>query len=270
MLSKSPRIAIPSGPVVRASAAMAFATASSAGAAATASWFDSPRQISPSRAIASRCARSDGHRRHDRDAEVAHVPGRLLERGGVDPQKRQRSPVAKEVRGDRRALGFRHIGRQRLLNGDDALIERQALQLGRRQVQPRQRLHRRSAAPRCLGEAAWSASWWPVRSRPSTRRPARPPRSAPARSRRSCAAIAPSWPGCRPVRDWSGSSPRLRPGRPRPQRRPPASPLGKSPRAGRWPPPSRATAARSRDCRPRRRPRVRRAPAGRRPPRAGR
>ena len=53
MLSKSPRIAMPSGPVRLATAAMAFATASSAGAAATASWFDSPRQISPSREIAS-------------------------------------------------------------------------------------------------------------------------------------------------------------------------------------------------------------------------
>jgi hypothetical protein len=44
---------MPSGPVVRATAAMASATASSAGAAATASWFDSPRQIRPSREIAS-------------------------------------------------------------------------------------------------------------------------------------------------------------------------------------------------------------------------
>ncbi|UOA27206.1 Valine--tRNA ligase [Pseudosulfitobacter sp. DSM 107133] len=48
-----PRIAIPSGPVRLATAAIALATASSAGAAATASWFDSPRQIRPSREIAS-------------------------------------------------------------------------------------------------------------------------------------------------------------------------------------------------------------------------
>ncbi len=53
IFSKSVPIAIPSGPVVRATAAMAFATASSAGAAATASWFESPRQISPSREMAS-------------------------------------------------------------------------------------------------------------------------------------------------------------------------------------------------------------------------
>ena len=53
MLSKSLRIAMPRGPVRLATAAMASATASNAGAAATASWFDSPRQISPSREIAS-------------------------------------------------------------------------------------------------------------------------------------------------------------------------------------------------------------------------
>jgi hypothetical protein len=53
MLSKSSRIARPSGPVVRDTAAMAFATASSAGAKATASWLASPRQISPSRDNAS-------------------------------------------------------------------------------------------------------------------------------------------------------------------------------------------------------------------------
>jgi hypothetical protein len=44
---------MPSGPVRLATAAMASATASNAGAAATASWFDSPRQMSPSREIAS-------------------------------------------------------------------------------------------------------------------------------------------------------------------------------------------------------------------------
>lgn len=53
ILSNRPPIAIPSGPVRLATAAMAFATASSAGAAATASWFDRPRQIRPSREIAS-------------------------------------------------------------------------------------------------------------------------------------------------------------------------------------------------------------------------
>jgi hypothetical protein len=52
-LSNTVRIAVPSGPVVRATAAMASATASSAGAAATASWFESPRQIRPRREIAS-------------------------------------------------------------------------------------------------------------------------------------------------------------------------------------------------------------------------
>lgn len=44
---------MPSGPVRLATAAMVLATALSAGAAATASWFDSPRQISPSREMAS-------------------------------------------------------------------------------------------------------------------------------------------------------------------------------------------------------------------------
>jgi len=53
MLSNRPRIAMPSGPVRLATAAIAFATASSAGAAATASWFDRPRHIRPSREIAS-------------------------------------------------------------------------------------------------------------------------------------------------------------------------------------------------------------------------
>ena len=44
---------MPRGPVARAAAAIASATDSSAGAAATASWFESPRQIRPSREIAS-------------------------------------------------------------------------------------------------------------------------------------------------------------------------------------------------------------------------
>jgi hypothetical protein len=46
-------MAMPSGPVRLATAAMASATASSAGAAATANWFESPRQTSPSREMAS-------------------------------------------------------------------------------------------------------------------------------------------------------------------------------------------------------------------------
>ena len=100
---------MPSGPVVRASAAMAFATASSAGAAATASWFESPRQISPSREIASLVALDAvGVRLGDHDAEVAHVLGRLAQRRGVDPRHGDRALLAEELAGDRGALGHGH------------------------------------------------------------------------------------------------------------------------------------------------------------------
>ena len=44
---------MPSGPVRLATNAIASATASSAGAAATASWLESPRQMKPRREIAS-------------------------------------------------------------------------------------------------------------------------------------------------------------------------------------------------------------------------
>ena len=88
---------------------MAFATASSAGAAATASWFESPRQISPSREIAA-LARSM------RSASVSETTtpksrtscGRLAQRRGVEPRHGDRAFLAEELAGDRGALGRGH------------------------------------------------------------------------------------------------------------------------------------------------------------------
>jgi hypothetical protein len=59
--------------VVRTIAAIASAAASSAGAAATASWFESPRQINPRREIAALARSIDRRPPGDHYAEVAHV-----------------------------------------------------------------------------------------------------------------------------------------------------------------------------------------------------
>jgi len=63
---------------------------------------------------------------------------------GVDAQESQCRLVAEEIRGHRGALGLGDETVQRLLNGDDTLVERQGLQLGSGQVQPLQRAHRRA------------------------------------------------------------------------------------------------------------------------------
>ena len=100
---------MPSGPVVRASAAMAFATASSAGAAATASWFESPRQISPSREIASlaRSIRSaSASETTTPKSRTSWVAWRSV--AVSMPRHGDRAFLAEELAGDRGALGRGH------------------------------------------------------------------------------------------------------------------------------------------------------------------
>ena len=272
MFSKSPRIASPSGPVVRASAAMAFATASRAGAAATASWFDEPApdQPEPGDRIAGALDLA-GIAVADRDAEVAHVPRRLLERRGVDPQEGERGPVAKEVRGDRRALGFRNVSSRA-----PAGWRRCAESSGRRCS---------SAAVRFSRASAFTAD--PLPCAASERRvvsflvacsisPIETPASSPAQVstctlstvvRSDCAILAWLSTSSRLERIIAPAPARKRPGRGgnRQLRRPgkAGEPRVRRLHLAREP----AEAARSR---PRRRPRARRGPAGRRRPPAGR
>ena len=147
MLSKSPRIAMPSGPVVRASAAMAFATASSAGAAATASWFESPRQISPSREIAAfaRSMRSaSASETTTPKSRTSWVAWRSV--AVSMPRHGDRAFLAEELAGDRRALGRGDEVGDRLVDAADALVERQGQQLGGREPEPAERLGRGTGA----------------------------------------------------------------------------------------------------------------------------
>ena len=132
---------MPSGPVRLATAAMALATASSAGAAATASWFDSPRQISPSREIASfvrsiwsaSCSETD-------DPEGEDVLGRLAQRRGVDPRHGDGAFLAEELARDGRAFGGGHEALDGGVDRADALVQRQGDQLVGREPQPVQRV----------------------------------------------------------------------------------------------------------------------------------
>ena len=262
---------MPSGPVVRASAAMAFATASSAGAAATASWFESPRQISPSREIAALARSMRSASASETTTPKSRTSWVAWRSVAVSmPRHGDRALLAEELAGDRGALGHGHEVGDRLVDAADPLVERQREQLGR----PRARAGRapppRARRRRPPGSAGGSGPWSPARCRTSRRRQARPRAPAPGSRRPWCRATARASPGRRPLRGRSGPS-RCRsrpPRRSRPRSR--SSPAPRRRRAGRWPPPSRARAGRSRGCRPRRRPRARRAPRGRRRRRAGR
>ena len=97
---------------------------------------------SPVRSICAASARADRH------PEILHVLRRLPQGGGVDAQKGQCRPIAEEVRCHGGAFGLGHELVQRLLNGDDALVERQGLQFGGRQVQPLQGPNSRSGPSR--------------------------------------------------------------------------------------------------------------------------
>jgi hypothetical protein len=64
---------------------------------------------------------------------MANNGSALPQRLRVDPQQSQRRAVAEEVRCDSSAFRFRHELVQSVLDRDDALVERQRLQLARRQ-----------------------------------------------------------------------------------------------------------------------------------------
>jgi hypothetical protein len=74
----------------------------------------------------------------DRHTEIADVLRRFAQSGGIDAQESQCRFVTEEIGGHGSALGFWHKLVQSLLNGYDALVERQSLQLRRCQVQPLQ------------------------------------------------------------------------------------------------------------------------------------
>jgi hypothetical protein len=108
-----------------------------------------PDQIQPVDGIAC-CADlvciliGDGH------AKIGDVLGCLAESGRVDSAEGQCRLVAEERRGHCGPLGWRHEIRQRILNGDDALVERQRLQIGGGQVKPLQRIDGGAGATRCI------------------------------------------------------------------------------------------------------------------------
>ena len=132
---------MPSGPVRLATAAMAFATASSAGAAATASWFDSPRQIRPKprdRIIGA--LDLVGILLGDDDTEGENVLGRLAQRRGVDPRHGDGAFLAEELTGDGGALGGGHELLDGRVDRAHPLVQRQGDQVGGRQSQPVQRV----------------------------------------------------------------------------------------------------------------------------------
>ena len=132
---------MPSGPVRLATAAMAFATASSAGAAATASWFDSPRQIRPSREIASlvrsiwSASCSETTTPKARTSSVAWRSVAVSIRAHGDG-----AFLAEELTGDGGALGGGHEALDGRVDRPHPLIQRQRDQVGGRQSQPLQRV----------------------------------------------------------------------------------------------------------------------------------
>ena len=140
-------MAMPSGPVRLATTAMASATASSAGAAATASWFESPRQMRPRREIAS-LVRSiwSASCSETTTPKFAHVLGRLAQRLRVDPAHGDGAFLAEQLPCDRRALGRGHEALDGRIDRADALVERQGEQLGGREAEPPERVCGRAAA----------------------------------------------------------------------------------------------------------------------------
>ena len=120
--------------------ASAFATVSSAGATAAVRRLVSPSQIRLSLAMASPvrsiCAASAALTATPKSCTSCAASRSVR---GVDAQEGERRPVAEQVGRHGGALGLGHEPVQRVLNGDDALVERQGLQLGGRQVQALQR-----------------------------------------------------------------------------------------------------------------------------------
>lgn len=66
----------------------------------------------------------------DHDPEIAHILGRLAQRGGVDAREHQPGAVAEKLRGHRGAFGLGDEFRQPVLDQRNTLVQRQRLQLG--------------------------------------------------------------------------------------------------------------------------------------------
>ncbi len=86
------------------------------------------------------------------DAEVGDILGRLAQGGTVDPAECEGRLVPKQRRGDSRPLGRGYEFSQGILNGHDALIQRQRLQIGGRQVQAFECVDRCAGAARRIGQ----------------------------------------------------------------------------------------------------------------------
>jgi hypothetical protein len=124
-------MAMSGGPVRLATAAIASATASSAGAAATASWFDSPRPMPDEADPGDRVVRSLDLigilLRHDK-AEGENVLRRLAQRRRVDPRHGGGAFLAEELPRHGGAFCGRHDTLDGRVDGVDPLVH--ALQFG--------------------------------------------------------------------------------------------------------------------------------------------
>ena len=187
---------------------------------------------SPVRSIWAASARADRH------PEIPHILRRLAQGRGVDAQEGQcslRSPKRSDGHG--RAFGLGHEARSGRPGWRRCAGRAAAPAVRRPSGSAAAARRRRSRSRRPPPTAGWSASSWPVRSRPSTRPPVRPAHvstcSAVDGGARATAAML--RPARRSSRGRSGPSPRPRPRQRRSPRPARSRPGGRRLRAGCWP-----------------------------------